>query len=134
MITFEKYTELVKKSFSFLIIEFDYKLEEIIENGNMFYDISFKGVNKMISISLETYENYIRVMIFKFENGKLSDYDDKTKTIHLNQLTREYFPKISKNELNENSVFFKNILAETDIEKQIVKCAKELRLCMNLMK
>ncbi|MBG6188387.1 hypothetical protein [Flavobacterium sp. CAN_S2] len=134
MITLKKNIELCKKSFSFLITEFECKLEKIIENGNVFFDINYAGTNKVISISLETYENYLRVVIFDLENGKLSDYDDKAKTIHLNQLTKEYFPKISKNEITENSMFFKNISTETEIEKQIVKCAKELRLVLNFIK
>ena len=132
MISFEKYSELVKNSFSFLITEFEFNLNKIVENGNMFYDIEYSGINKVISISLETYENYIRVVIFKLDNGKLSEYDDKTKTNHLNQLTKEYFPKISKEEITENSLFFKNILTET--EKQIIKSAIELRLVMKFIK
>ena len=134
MISFEKYSELVKNSFSFLITEFEFNLNKIVENGNMFYDIEYSGINKVISISLETYENYIRVVIFKLDNGKLSEYDDKTKTNHLNQLTKEYFPKISKEEITENSLFFKNILTETETEKQIIKSAIELRLVMKFIK
>ena len=41
MITFEKYSELVKKSFSFLITEFEFNLNKIVENGNMFYCIEY---------------------------------------------------------------------------------------------
>lgn len=133
MITLEKNIEFCKNSFSFLTTEFEFKLEKIIENGNRFFDINYAGINKTISISLETYENYLRVVIFDLENGKLSNYDDKTKTIHLNQLTKDYFSKISKNKISENSMFFKNISTETEIEKQIVKCAKELRLVMNFI-
>ena len=72
----------------------------------MFYCIEYSGINKVISISLETYENYVRVVIFKLDNGKLSDYVDKIKTNHLNQRTKEYFPKISKEEITAQVVNF----------------------------
>ena len=48
MITFEKYSEIVKNSFSFLITEFEFNLNKIVENGNMFYDIEYSGINKII--------------------------------------------------------------------------------------
>lgn len=134
MITSEKYTDFVKQTFSFLENEFDYEIGTININGTIFYDVEYNKKNTIISISLETLENYIKIIIFKSENGIRSDYYDKTKTIHLNQLTKEIIPTLKKIDLQQNQIYFEKVRAETEIEKSILKGAKELRICLNSMK
>ena len=134
MITSEKYTDFVKQTFSFLENEFDYEIGTININGTIFYDVEYNKKNTIISISLETLENYIRIIVFKLENGIRPDYYDKTKTIHLNQLTKEIIPTLKKFDLQQNQIYFEKVRAETEIEKSILKGAKELRICLNFMK
>ena len=130
MITSEKYIDFVTETFSYLIEEFDYENGNVKINGNIFYDVEFKNIDSVISISLETLENYPRVVIFKSENGILSDYDDRTKTTHLNQLTKEILPNLDKIDFELNERYFEIIKTETEIEKLILKSAKELRICL----
>ena len=130
MITSEKYIAFVKETFSYLIDELDYEVGNIKINGNIFYDVEFKKTNKVISISLETLENYPRVIIFNSDGRILSDYDNRTKTIHLNELTKEILPNLEKINFELNEKYFEKFKPETETEKLILKSAKELRICL----
>jgi hypothetical protein len=133
MITSEKYIEFVKQTFSFLLEEFKYEIGKITINGNIFYDVEFKSKDKIISISLETIENYIRVILFELQNGHLPDYDDKSKTIHLNELSAEILQNVDKKYFEQNNLYFKKHKTENEVEKLILKAAKDLRICLKLI-
>ena len=64
------------------------------------------------------------------ENGELPDYDDKTKTLHLKQLNRLVRAKASKEEINLNAEYFAEYNAKNELERKLLKEAKELRLCL----
>jgi hypothetical protein len=127
-----QYIETVTTYFNFLITEFDFKLLEKKTIGNAFYDIKYKDKNKkrIVSISYENIEDYLLVIIFILENGELPDYDDKTKTLHLNRLNEIILANIDKTEINLNNEFFSRFNAKNEIEKKLLKSAKELRLCL----
>jgi hypothetical protein len=81
MIKEERFTDFVTRTFKFLQKEFQFELSKKIAKGNIFYDVEYTdNKSKIISISLETIENYVRVIIFTLDQGKRSDYDDNTKT------------------------------------------------------
>lgn len=125
-----EYIETVKLYYSFLETEFGLsKVNETI-NGNAFYDVEFKDKERVISISYENIEDHLEVIVFMLQNGKMPDYDDKTKTLHLKQLNRLVMAKASKEEINLNAEYFAKYNAKNELEWKLLKEAKELRLCL----
>jgi len=125
-----EYIETVKLYYSFLETEFGLsKVNETI-NGNAFYDVEFKDKERVISISYENIEDHLEVIVFMLQNGKMPDYDDKTKTLHLKQLNRLVMAKASKEEINLNAEYFAKYNAKNELERKLLKEAKELRLCL----
>lgn len=130
MIEIQEYIEAVKLFYSFLETEFSFsKVNETI-NGNAFYDVEFKNKERIISISYENIEDHLEVIIFMLQNGKLPDYDDKTKTLHLKQLNRQVMAKASREEIILNAEYFAKCKAKNEIERELLKEARELRLCL----
>lgn len=130
MIDGNKYVEIVNDYFEFLIIEYDFKRNQNKLRGNVFYEVSYHNKNVAISISYENIENYFLVIIFLLQNGELPNYDDKTRTIHLNKFSEMVLPKINKDEFLLNQQFFIKFCVKTKLEKLLLKSAKELRLCL----
>ncbi|MBD3842023.1 MAG: hypothetical protein IE909_09100 [Campylobacterales bacterium] len=130
MIDPKKYIEIVKVFFSFLIIEFDFIQTREVENGNSFYDIEYRDTQRAISISYENIEDYLQVIVFKLKNGELPDYDDKTRTLHLNELNKKVLSIIDKKEIEENNANFNKLDKNEELERKLLKSAKELRLIL----
>ncbi len=68
------------------------------------------------------------------QNGELPDYDDKTKTLHLNRLNAQVMSSIDRKEIGLNNEYFEKFNVKAEIEKQLLKSAKELRLCLKHFK
>lgn len=130
MIDGTKYIEVVKLFFSFLITEFGFRLSKETENGNAFYDVEYSDATRVVSISYENIEDYLQVIVFKSKNGKLPDYDDKTHTLHLKELNQRILFRIDKNEIKRNSEVFDKFDANDDLERKLLKSAKELRVAL----
>ncbi len=126
-----EYIKTVKLYYSFLESEFGFGNVNETINGNAFYDVEFKGEEKVISISYENLEDHLEVIVFLLNNGNMPDFDDKTKTLHLNQLNRLLLAKASIEEIKLNAEFFAKYNAKNELERKLLKEAKELRLCLN---
>jgi hypothetical protein len=48
------------------------------------------------------------------QNGKLPNYDDKTKTLHLNKLTDSILSKVEKSEILTNNEYFSKFHVEDE--------------------
>ncbi|MBP9718303.1 hypothetical protein KBD59_03335 [Candidatus Gracilibacteria bacterium] len=132
MIEGRKFIDKVKEYFSFLIDEFDFSIIDEQIQGNVFYKLKYKNEKRELAISInyENIEDYFQVIAFKLQNGKMPDYDDKTKTLHLNKLTELLFPKVSKNEIEANNEYFSKFEAKDELHRKLLKSAKELRLLL----
>jgi hypothetical protein len=130
MIVGSIYIATVKAYFDFLITEFGFKISEEKIRGNAFYDVQYKNKTRVVSISYENIEDYLLVIIFLLQNGELPDYDDKTKTLHLNKLNVQVLSRIDKNEVSLNNEYFDKFNPKSELEKKLLKSAKELRLCL----
>lgn len=130
MIDSNEYIKKVKDYFEFLIRDFDFKLLEEKIRGNVFYDIQYKDNSRVVSVSYENIEDYLLVIIFMLKDGDMPDYDDKTKTLHLKQLNRLIIAEASKEEINLNAEYFTKYNANNELERKLLKEAKELRLCL----
>lgn len=130
MIKGEEYIEIVKKIYSFLETDFGFSIINETINGNAFYDVDYMDKNRIISISYENIEDHLEVIVFMLQNGRMPDYDDKTRTLHLNHLNRLVMTKISKEAISLNATYFSKYSAKNEIEQKLLKEAKELRLCL----
>ena len=84
----------------------------------------------MVSISYENIENYFQVIVFMLQNAKLPNYDDKTKTLHLNKLNAAVLSKVDKNEVLTNNEYFSKFQVKDEFERKLLKSAKKLRLSL----
>lgn len=134
MIEGEKYTEDVKTYFNYLITEFGFRMSNEKIRCNAFYDLQYSDGNRIVSVSYENIEDYLQIIVYMLQNGKLPDYDDKTKTLHLNRLNAQVMSIIDRNEIGLNNEFFVKFNPKLEIEKQLLKSAKELRLCLKHFK
>jgi len=130
MISADNFVQKVKKYYSFLVDEFDFKLSDEKIRGNVFYEIHYKDPSRIVSISYENIEEYMLVIVYLLENGLLPDYDDKRKTLHISALTRVILPRLEKAEISQNRDFFSHFAVNNDIERRLLKLASELRLCL----
>jgi len=130
MIDGKEYMEAVKEYYSFLTAEFNLPIVNEKIRGNAFYDIQYGDKTKIVSINYENIEDYFQVIIFKLQNGQMPDYDDKANTVHLNRLNAAVLSKIDRNEINLNNEYFIKFQTKDEVEKKLLKAAKELRLCL----
>ena len=131
MINSVSFTEYVKRTFSFLITEFKLELGEITINGSAFYGVEYRDKLKGISISIEPIGEYFQVIVYKLDHGKMPDYDNKTKKIHLNELNKRVIKNLDKDEFNKNNQYFRDFETRNKTERMILKSAKDLRLVLS---
>jgi len=124
------YIRRVKMFYSFLESEFGFKVVNTTINGNAFYDVEYRNSDKAISISCENIEGSLQTIIFLLEKGKLPNYDDKSKTLHLSVLNSQILSKLSSNVVKENSGLFSKFETNDKFSRKLLKEAKELRLCL----
>ncbi|MFZ4784456.1 MAG: hypothetical protein ACOYLH_03200 [Flavobacteriales bacterium] len=120
----------VELYFSFLESEFGMQVIEEKQRGNAFYDVRFAAKDKIVSVSYENIEDYLQVIVFLLEMGRMPDYDDKTNTLHLSHLNGLVMSKVSKDEISSNAKYFSKWNVKSELERKLLKGAKELRLCL----
>ena len=130
MIEGEEYLNTVNKFYSFLETDFGFRKKNEVINGNVFYDVEYSDKKQIVSISYENISDHLEVIVFLLQNGEMPKYDDKTKTLHLKQLNRLVMAKASKEKINLNAEYFAKYNAENELERKLLKEAKELRLCL----
>lgn len=130
MIDGNVYLEIVESYFDFLQKDFGFKISEEKIRGNAFYDVQYRDTKKMISISYENIEDYFLVTVFILQAGRLPNYDDKSKTLHLNTLNNAVLPNLDQYVISQNNDYFSHFHPSTDLQRKILKSAKELRLCL----
>ncbi len=123
-----EYIKVVNLFYSFLESEFSFKKMNDVVNGNAFYDVRYKSSERVISISYENIEDWLEVIVFQLQNGIMPDYDDKSKTYHLNQLNSSIMLKVAKVEISSNAQYFSKYKPKDDLERKLLKGARELRL------
>lgn len=130
MVPGEEFISSVKKCFQFLIKDYNYKLKSEKNRTNLFYDVEYQHGDSLISISYENREDYLQVILFRLNNGQLPDYDDKDETIHLEKLNKRILKHLSEQDFKENNDYFSLLQPLSQMEKRLIKSAKELRLCL----
>lgn len=129
-----EYIEVVKLLYSFLESEYNFNILNESINANVFYKVNYRHLGRVVSISYENIEDYLVVNIFKLNNEQMPDYDDKRMTLHLNKLYAAIISKLDRNEINLNNEYFAKFQAKNELERKLLKSAKELRLCLKHFK
>ncbi|MDR1976852.1 MAG: hypothetical protein LBQ18_07655 [Campylobacteraceae bacterium] len=129
MIDGDKYIETTSAYFDFLIKEFGFKIFAKTINGNFFYSVQYKNETQLISISYENLEDFLSIAIVSLKDGGANVYDE-TKALNLNQLSAKILPHINKNGITENNKYFYQYSPQNAAERQLLKTAKELRICL----
>jgi hypothetical protein len=124
------FTGLVKLYHKFLVDEFGMFIKSETIRGNVFYEVQYEDEVKIISISYENIEDYLQVIMFLLNNNKLPEFDDKSKTLHLNELNSLLMKNVKKNEIDSNEKLFSTFSPNDTIQYKLIKSAKELRLCL----
>ena len=125
----QQFIDTVILYFNDFLAQYGFTFVEGKYSGRL-YDVQFESVKYSLSISYEPGDDYLLVVLFTLKEGKLSDFDDRTQTFRLGDLNAKFMPLISSDEINENNVYFSRYVATTPLEKQLLKSAKDLRLCM----
>ena len=130
MVKGTEYLEVVGSFYSFLESEFGLRKVNETIRGNVFYDVEYRDAKRAISISYENIEDHLEIVLFKLSDGKMPDYDDKSQTLHLNQLNKLLMKRIDITEIGSNMQYFSKYNAKNSLERKLLKGAKELRLCL----
>ncbi|WP_295797197.1 hypothetical protein [Mucilaginibacter sp.] len=130
MVTGDWFVKKVKDYFSFLIDEFGYVLTDEEIAGNYYYTLSYSDGIRSVSVLYENIEDYFTATVSILQNGVRPNYDDKTKTLHLNKLNEIIRPSIKNEEVLSNNGYFKQFQAENEFDRKLLKSAKEIRLCL----
>lgn len=130
MIAAQTYLEAAKAYFAFLIPEFAFTLSKETARDAVFYELQYRNPAQIISISYENLENYLQVIVFQLVNQQLPSYDDPRRTLHLNALNQALGALVGPANWKENQRHFRQFKPEGNVERQLLKSAKELRLCL----
>ncbi len=130
MVEETEYLKSVKFFYSFLKSEFGFSKVNDTVNGNAFYEVEYRDEEKAISISYENIEDYLEVIVFKLLNGEMPNYDDKSQTLHINQLNKLIMSRVSQTEIDSNAEYFSRFIPKGELERKLLKGAIELRLCL----
>jgi LytS/YehU family sensor histidine kinase len=103
------------------------------ENNTLLHAVRYEKDNTLISISYDVRDDNLQVIIYKLRHGMMPDYDDKTRTIHLNSLNTKLLPMIEKDAFLENNSYVQEFSATNDSEHKLLKLTKELRLCLLIL-
>lgn len=125
------FLRVVREGFLPFLSNFGFQMGVPVASGK-FYRVSFEGEGCVISIYYEPAEDYLLILILNNENGQVSDIDDRSKTLRLADLNRQYMPLVTKAGREKNEAFFDLVHVEDEEEKLLLKKAKELRLVLPL--
>jgi len=130
MIEGNLYTQLVRSYFDFLVTEFDFKLLELNIKHNIFYEVQYKDKTKKVIISYKNLSAHLMVVVSMSQNKELSGKADDVTVLSLDQLAINVSSYIDKAEIYLNDKFFSKFYANGKLEMDLLKAAKELRLCL----
>lgn len=125
----QDFLRVIHDAFEPFLVALGFSVEAPSISGR-FYRASFSGPKNSVSVSYEPGDNALFVLVFSREKGELSDIDDRAKTPSLADLNTRYMPLVSDTERAANEVFFQGVVVKDQEERQLLKCAKELRLVL----
>jgi hypothetical protein len=130
MIASRAYLDAAKAYFHFLIPEFGFSLSTETARSAVFYDLHYRSATQVISISYENLEDYFQVIVYQWVNQQLPNYDDKRRTLHLQALNQALGVIVGPADWIGNQHHFRAFKPEGTVQRQLLKSAKELRLCL----
>jgi len=94
--------------------------------------ISFTSNTHVVDVSYEPGEpgDALFVQVSTREKGKLSAFDDASKTLRLADLNSRFMQFVGDEERTANEAVFRSVVAHDKMERLLLKFAKELRLVL----
>jgi hypothetical protein len=127
--TGKRFQVLVQEAFNPFLIELGFTPDKPQLSGR-YYRVKFIGDSHTLIVSLEPADAFFSIMLVRNDNYDLSTIDDPKKTPRLSDLNRMYMSEVTPDERATNESFFSAIKVEGQKERELLKCAKDLRLVL----
>lgn len=125
----QDFLRIATEAFAPFLKSFGFTMDAPSISGRL-YRASFTGQNHTVSVSFEPGDKAFFVLVFGLNYGELSDMDDRSKTPRLSDLNRRYMNTVTNEERVANEEAFKFVVVRDEEERELLKCAKELRLVL----
>lgn len=126
--SFEK---LVNSIFSPFLKELGFVFRPALVSGR-YYRSSFVSLRHTLLVTFEPGEERADVMLLSNEQDDLHSIDDLSKTPRLSDLNARYMRQVTASERAENEAHFEQLGPYDDMERGLLKYAKDLRLVLPL--
>ena len=123
------FLRIVRAGFAPFLMELGFTMDSHCVSGRL-YRATFTSPQEVVSVSYEPGDEALFVMVFRRQNGGLSDIDDRSSTPRLSDLNMRYMHTITKEERLANELLFEAIEPRDNEEKSLLKAAKELCLVL----
>ena len=123
------FLRIVRAGFAPFLTELGFTMDSPCVSGRL-YRATFTSPKEVVSVSYEPGDEVLFVMVFRRQNGGLSDIDDRSNTPRLSDLNMRYMHTITKKERLANETIFGAIEPRDKEERSLLKAAKELRLVL----
>ena len=123
------FLRLVHEAFTPFLESLGFSMDDPHISGR-YYRASFTAVDHAVFVYYEPGDDALSVIIFRRDNGNLSDIDNRSQSPRLQDLNRRYMHLVTKEDLVLNEEEFEGIDVEDEMERQLLKSAKELRLVL----
>jgi hypothetical protein len=94
------------------------------------YTVCFESDAQVVDVSYEPGDDYLNISVYRREHTTLSDIDDRSKTLRLSDLNRQYMPLVTSGERSANEALFRSIVTRDATERRLLKSAKDLCLVL----
>lgn len=123
------FLRIVRAGFAPFLAELGFTMDSSCVSGRL-YRATFTSPKAVVSVSYEPGDEVLFVMVFRRQDGVLSDIDDRSNTPRLTDLNMRYMHTITKEERLANEALFGTIEPRDKEERSLLKAAKELRLVL----
>jgi len=129
------FREIVIQYFADFLRDHGFSLSPERQTGGKFVNVDFACPDCTISISFEYGEDYLLVILQKAGCVGVLDFDNPERTMRLEDLTRRVLPTVASEAFQANDRYFADlqITATTLLRREVLKRAKDLRLCLGHM-
>jgi hypothetical protein len=127
-VTSDSFAEFVSRVFLPFLKPLGFNLEAVTMSGKQ-YAANFVARDCSVAVAYEPGDDYLEVAVGP-KDPTLSEWDDRDVTPRLQDLNRRYMPHISTGERVANDGYFASIQVKDDLERRLLKAAKELRMTL----
>jgi hypothetical protein len=125
----QDFVRIINEAFAPFLSAAGFSMPSTAISGRL-YRASFIGAENMVSVSFEPGDDSLFVVVFSRERGEWSNMDDRETSPRLSDLNTSYMGMVGTEERADNESYFKLVRTNDDVERSLLKAAKELRLVL----